>query len=669
MRKYYSRILLILYDILIFAFIQWFMNIVYTGTVRLSFAGLMHQSALMLACIAYSRWAGQLHRQVWRYGGIQCYTRLILMDALGFGIYCSLEKILPIEHVRFDSMLATYGLFSLATLSMRMVYRYAYKCGNQNNLLGKLLRALLRIFAFGRVLTEAEADSGRIKIAIIGAGRVGLSLAEDLLNNSKAQYIPRCFIDIDKDKIGRDVRGIPILSESEATFEKLREHRIQEIVFAVPKMSRTRKLELYEYYQKSGFGIKNYDFPSMEIPGRKRQMREFSVEDLLFRKELQVIAPGTCSYYRNKVILITGGGGSIGSELCRQLAKMRPKKLIIADIYENCAYDVQQGLAFAYKGDLDICVEIVSVTNREGLARVYEEYHPDITIHAAAHKHVPLMEKNVLEAVNNNVFGTLNVLELCEEYGCGRFMLVSTDKAVNPTNVMGATKRVCEMITQAYSTRGRVRCSATRFGNVLGSAGSVIPLFKRQIAAGGPITVTDRRIIRYFMTIPEASQLVLESGAMAKNGELFVLDMGKPVRIWNLAESMIRISGVSGIEIVETGLRPGEKLYEELLCRKEELDRTENSMIFVEREEPLSMEELEKKLTILTEACATGRDEEVKMALHRVVPAYRTPEEVNGLVAADDTFIRSHGEETRDEGTPGDVTGAETSRISAGAIG
>nr|WP_027871895.1 polysaccharide biosynthesis protein [[Eubacterium] cellulosolvens] len=664
MKKYYSRILLILYDVLIFAFIQWFLNVFYKGTVRLSFAGLMQQSVLMLSCIAYSRWAGQLHRQIWRYGGIQCYTRLILMDALGFGIYCSLEKILPVEHIRFDSMLAAYGLFSLATLSMRMVYRYAYKCGNQDNFLGKLLRTLLRIFAFGRVLTEAEADQGKIKIAIIGAGSVGLSLAEDLLNNPRAQYVPRCFVDIDKDKIGRDVRGIPILSESEATFDKLREHQIQEVVFAVPKMARARKLELYEYYRKSGFGIKNYDFPAMEIPGRKRQMREFSVEDLLFRKELHVIDPGTCRYYRDKVILITGGGGSIGSELCRQLAKMHPKRLIIADIYENCAYDVQQGLSFAYKGKLDIRVEIVSVTNKEGLSRVFEEYHPDITIHAAAHKHVPLMEKNALEAVTNNVFGTLNVMQLCEEYGCGRFMLVSTDKAVNPTNVMGATKRVCEMIMQAYSTVGKVRCSATRFGNVLGSAGSVIPLFKRQIEAGGPITVTDRRIIRYFMTIPEASQLVLESGAMAESGELFVLDMGKAVKIWQLAETMIRISGVNGIDIVETGLRPGEKLYEELLVKKDELDRTENDMIFVERELPLSMEELEEKLAILSAACATGSDAEVKRALQRVVPTYRTPDEVNRAVAPDETENRLQKEEIQEVGTA-----SKASRISAGAIG
>ena len=274
-------------------------------------------------------------------------------------------------------------------------------------------------------------------------------------------------------------------------------------------------------------------------------------------------------------------------------------------------------------------MEIVSITNQIGLRRVFEEYHPQIVIHAAAHKHVPLMEKNCIEAVENNVFGTLNVIQCCEEYGAERFMMVSTDKAVNPTNVMGATKRMCEMIAMCYSTFGHVKYSATRFGNVLGSAGSVIPLFKRQLAAGGPLTVTDKRIIRYFMTIPEASQLVLQSGALANNGELFVLDMGKPVKIWDLAENMIKLSGVQDIDIVEVGLRPGEKLYEELLIQTETLEKTENSLIFIEKDEPITKEMLEEKLEILKEACATGDDEAVREAMRSVVPTFKRPEEVN----------------------------------------
>ena len=281
---------------------------------------------------------------------------------------------------------------------------------------------------------------------------------------------------------------------------------------------------------------------------------------------------------------------------------------------------------------MNLQVEIASITNRKAMARVFEHYHPQIVINAAAHKHVPLMEHNCIEAIENNVFGTKTVVELCEEYGAQRFMMVSTDKAVNPTNVMGATKRMCEMIVQSASTHGNVKYSATRFGNVLGSAGSVIPLFKRQIANGGPVTLTDKRIIRYFMTIPEASQLVLQSGAMAKNGELFVLDMGKPVKILDLAENMIRLSGAQGIEIIETGLRPGEKLYEELLVKTEELDKTENSMIFIERDVALDTEELNKRLEILKKACESDNDDLAREALRKAVPTFRKPEEVNQAV-------------------------------------
>ena len=308
---------------------------------------------------------------------------------------------------------------------------------------------------------------------------------------------------------------------------------------------------------------------------------------------------------------------------------MNPKQIVILDIYENGAYDVQQELKIAYGGKLDIRIEILSITNKKALEKVFDTYRPQIVINAAAHKHVPLMEHNCVEAVQNNIFGTKNVIDCCEKYGIDRFMMVSTDKAVNPTNVMGATKRMCEMLVQSASTHGRVKYSATRFGNVLGSAGSVIPLFKRQIANGGPITLTDKRIIRYFMTIPEASQLVLASGAMAHNGELFVLDMGQPVRILDLAENMIRLSGVQGIEIVETGLRPGEKLYEELLVKTEELDKTDNSLIFIERDAPLSEMEINAKLKMLQCACETEDSNLVREALRQVVPTFRKPEEVN----------------------------------------
>lgn len=311
---------------------------------------------------------------------------------------------------------------------------------------------------------------------------------------------------------------------------------------------------------------------------------------------------------------------------------MKPKQIIILDIYENGAYDVQQELKIVYGDKLNLEIEICSITHRKALEKVFKKYRPQIVINAAAHKHVPLMEKNCIEAIYNNIFGTENLVDLCEKYEAERFMMVSTDKAVNPTNVMGATKRFCEMIVQSASTHGKVKYSATRFGNVLGSAGSVIPLFKRQIANGGPVTVTDKRIIRYFMTIPEASQLVLQSGAMAKNGELFVLDMGQPVKILDLAENLIQLSGVQGIKIVETGLRPGEKLYEELLVKTEELDKTPNKMIFIERDTALSKEEISERMEILRKVCDMGDDLMAKEALRKVVPTYKTPEEMNQKV-------------------------------------
>lgn len=356
----------------------------------------------------------------------------------------------------------------------------------------------------------------------------------------------------------------------------------------------------------------------------------YQMEELLFRNPVKMLDEKTTEYYKDKVVLITGGGGSIGSELCRQIAKMNARRIILLDIYENGAYDVQQELKYIRKEKVDICVEIVSITNKEGIRRVFEEYHPQIVIHAAAHKHVPLMEKNCIEAVENNVFGTVNVIECCEEYKAERFMMVSTDKAVNPTSVMGATKRMCEMVVRSYSTFGAVTYSTTRFGNVLGSAGSVIPLFEQQIRSGGPITITDKRIIRYFMTISEASQLVLQSAAMAKNGELFVLDMGNPVKILDLAKSMIRLLGSKEIEIVETGLRPGEKLYEELLIKTEDLSCTENEKIFVEKDEELSKEQIIRYLEILKKACASKNDEKVIEALEKVVPTYKSKKNYSG---------------------------------------
>lgn len=395
------------------------------------------------------------------------------------------------------------------------------------------------------------------------------------------------------------------------------------------------KEEQSDIFKNAGYKVKMYDYPKMQMAGGKRALREFDIEELLFRAPRKFTNEKTKDYYNNKVILITGGGGSIGSELCRQIVKMGPEKLIILDIYENGAYDLLQELRIAYGNEPGLSVEIASITDSRAMERVFQKYHPQIVINAAAHKHVPLMENNCIEAIKNNVFGTAVVVEMCEKYGAERFMMVSTDKAVNPTNVMGATKRMCEMIVQSASINGKVKYSATRFGNVLGSAGSVIPLFKRQIQNGGPITITDKRIIRYFMTIPEASQLVLESGVLAHNGELLVLDMGKPIKILDLAENMIHLSGAQNIEIVETGLRPGEKLYEELLVKTEELDKTENDLIFREKDRPLSVEQIREKLRMLKDVCDNGDDDQAREVLRKVVPTFKRPEEVNKEVGAE----------------------------------
>lgn len=619
------------YDIVVYGFVAVILLGLYGGMDKLSPMGIIQQVALSAVCIFTARLIGNVYGQIWRYGGIQCYIRLLFTDAIGFLIYLPLEIILPMEKITFARMLSLVSVNTLGALAIRMIYRYAYKCGNQDTSYGKFLAKMLKIVS--GIETSSDKEVQKIKVAIIGAGKVGVALAEELLNNAGAAYLPRCFVDANLEKAGREIYGIPVWSNEDATFKKFVDYEIQEVIFAIPDMDVDRKKTLFERYKKAGYKVKVYDYPTVYSPEGKRQLREFDIEELLFRKQVVVADERTNAYYKNKVVLITGGGGSIGSELCRQLAKMQPKKIIILDIYENGAYDVQQELKIAYGNRLDLQIEICSITHRKALEKVFERYHPQIIINAAAHKHVPLMEHNCVEAIYNNVFGTQNLVELCEEYGAERFMMVSTDKAVNPTNVMGATKRMCEMIVQSASTHGKVKYSATRFGNVLGSAGSVIPLFKRQIANGGPVTVTDKRIIRYFMTIPEASQLVLQSGAIANNGELFVLDMGQPVRIMDLAENMIRLSGVQGIQILETGLRPGEKLFEELLVKTEELDKTDNSMIFIERDIALSEEEINEKIKILREACDTGDDLIAKEALRSVVPTFKRPEEVNKDIA------------------------------------
>ena len=591
---------------------------------------LMHY-LLAAACMLGCRAIGDSYNNVWRYGGNNLYVNLICYDALAGAVYYVIQKVLPLRDVEFLRAVTLFALNLLGDILMRQIYQYLYDANSRGSKAADFLRVVTQKLTGIQVEPEDKAKRDRrINIAIIGAGRVGAGLAADLASNPDAAYTARFFVDIDRNKIGRSINGVPVFSEEEANSEAFRDYNIQEIVFAIPGATAERKKELYTYYKQTGCKLKTYDYPTTQSVNGKRSLRDFDAEELLFRQATEILSEDTKAYYRGKTVLISGGGGSIGSELCRQIAKIGPKRLVVLDVYENGAYDVQQELKIKHGKDLDLCVEIVTITDKGQLERVFRTHRPDVVIHAAAHKHVPLMEDNCCEAVKNNVFGTRNLLDVAESCGCQKFIMVSTDKAVNPTNVMGATKRMCEM--EVLNHRGNMNCSATRFGNVLGSNGSVIPLFKRQIMYGGPVTLTDRRIIRYFMTIPEAAQLVLTSGAMAKHGELFVLDMGKPVHILELAENMIRLSGYEpykDIDIVETGLRPGEKLYEELLVKTEDLTKTDNDQIFVERDRKLAPEEIDRKLAILSRAVATEDDALCRQALKETVETFRDPEEVN----------------------------------------
>lgn len=514
------RRILALYDACILAMVDILMLVLYRSAEALTASEVLLHASISAVCIFSARYLGSIYRQIWRYGGVQCYLRLLVADAVACFVTIIVEKLFSLliaayPQITFARLLSIASLNLLGALTMRMVYRYAYKRGNEQNAEGRFFRFLLRVFAGDRIEFPVKGDTQKIKIAIIGAGNLGVSLADELLNSVHSAYIPRCFVDVDSQKQGREIRGLSVLSEDEGVFKELEKHGVQEVVFATPSMDNARREKLYRAYSDAGYKVKTYDYPVMQT-AEKRQLRELDIEELLFRKPIDLQDTATSAFYRDKTILITGGGGSIGSKLCRQLAKMSPRQIIILDIYENGAYDVQQELRLAYKNELDVQIEICSITNVRALDRVFEAYHPDIVINAAAHKHVPLMEHNCVEAVENNAFGTLNLVLACEKYGASRFLMISTDKAVNPTNVMGATKRMCEIIVQSASTWGNVIYSATRFGNVLGSAGSVVPLFRRQIAAGGPVTITDKRIIRYFMTISEASQLVLQPGTMAQ---------------------------------------------------------------------------------------------------------------------------------------------------------
>ncbi len=574
----------------------------------------------------------RVYLNVWRYANTRAYLDIVVADVIG-GIIAILMSLVfgSVAWIGGWHSVAVVAMITTATLLSRFVYQLRHKAS----------------------FHASRPIDSKIVVAIVGAGQVGALLAEELLRFRGSHYRPVCFIDNNAVKVGSRVAGLPVYEENDLIFDKLEELCVQEIFIAIPQLTGEDAEAKLNYYARSGCKVKLYDFASHEDrepeEGERRVIREFKIEDLLFRRALDVTNEATKAFYRGKVVLVTGGGGSIGSELSRQVAKCEPKKLIILDIYENNAYDIQQELIRRYGDDLDLSVEIASVRDRTRLEAVFAAYRPDIVFHAAAHKHVPLMEHSNCEAIKNNILGTYNTADMAEKYGVKKFILISTDKAVNPTNVMGASKRMCEMVVQCRYDSATA-FSAVRFGNVLGSNGSVIPLFKRQIAAGGPVTITDKRIIRYFMTIPEASGLVMQAGAMAKCGELFVLDMGKPVKIYDLAENMIRLSGLrphDDIKIIETGLRPGEKLYEELLIKTEDMHKTENDMIFIEHDTPLTREEVEGKLDILRAAVKAAEGDiaaaSITEAMKIVVPTFHSPREVNREAESSKEMLTANG--------------------------
>lgn len=472
-------------------------------------------------------------------------------------------------------------------------------------------------------------SEGEKRTMLIGGGQAGAIALREFQTSPRSENKVVCIIDDSPNKVGSYLRGVKIVGGRSSIPAMAEKYDVDEIVLAIPSASRQEKLQILSYCHNTSCTLRTLPGICQLANGEVRieQNREVDIEDLLGRETVKIDLDEVAAYITGKTVLVTGGGGSIGSELCRQAAAQRPKRLIIFDIYENNAYDIQMELRRTHP-ELDLVVLIGSVRDRERVMQVFDRYRPDLVCHAAAHKHVPLMETSPFEAIKNNVFGTYNVAQAADRFGTQRFILISTDKAVNPTNVMGASKRLCEMIVQMMNDRSATEYVAVRFGNVLGSAGSVIPLFRKQIRSGGPVTVTDKRVIRYFMTIPEAVQLIFQAGAYARGGEIFVLDMGEPVRIDDLARNMIRLSGFEpdvDIPVVYTGLRPGEKLYEELLLSGEGMQKTKNDLIYIGHEIAFDPAAFEENLMLLR-AIPESDEPALRAKLRELVPTFHAPD-------------------------------------------
>ena len=548
-------------------------------------------------------WCFRMYHSLWQYASIAELYKIVeacvVAELAHLCVTSFMGWMLP------RSCYFTSGVFLIVAMSAsRFMYR--------------LLRQLIN---------EYRHTSEQLKIMIIGAGEATSVLMREISNsryleNSKVV----CIIDDDLGKVGKYIRGVKIVGTRDHIKEYARYYDIDEIIFAIPSASTKDKREILNICKETSCNLKILPGVYQMVDGEIniKDLRNVDVLDLLGRDPVKVDIESIMGYVKDKTVLVTGGGGSIGSELCRQLVSHKPKCLVIFDIYENNAYDIQQELKIKYP-DANVVTLIGSIRNTSRLESVFEQYKPDIVYHAAAHKHVPLMEVSPNEAIKNNVVGTWNVAKMADKYGVKKFVMISTDKAVNPTNVMGATKRICEMIIQSFNEKSKTDFVAVRFGNVLGSNGSVIPLFKRQIEAGGPVTVTHPDIIRYFMTIPEAVSLVLQAGAYAKGGEIFILDMGEPVKIDDLAKNLIRLSGYTlgvDMEIKYTGLRPGEKLYEELLMNEEGMQDTDNKLIHIGRPIEFDKEHFYEKLEELKEMAYAEDSADIRKKIMEVVDTY-----------------------------------------------
>lgn len=543
-----------------------------------------------------------LYSSLWTYA-----STIELMNIAIAGLISGVSQITLCTLFEIHMPRSYYVLYPVFLIVIVFVVRYCYRAlrGTRNRIEARLKK--------------------ETRVLVVGAGDAGYALIKEIISSDKIQKQVICVVDDDRNKIGGYIHGVKILGNRYEIPRLVEKYSIDEIIIAIAAISQSEVREILDICKETGCELKRIPGVFQLINGEVSvaKLKDVDVNDLLGREPIKVDLEQILGYVSDKTVMVTGGGGSIGSELCRQVAAHSPKRLVIVDIYENTTYDIQNELKRKYP-ELDLVVLIASVRNTKRMEWIFSKYRPDIVYHAAAHKHVPLMEDSPTEAVKNNVLGTWKVVQAADRWKVKRFVMISTDKAVNPTNIMGATKRICEMIIQTYNKHSDTEFVAVRFGNVLGSNGSVIPLFKKQIEEGGPVTVTHPEIIRYFMTIPEAVSLVLQAGAYAKGGEIFVLDMGEPVKIVDLARNLILLSGHrpdEDIKIIFTGLRPGEKLYEEMLMQEEGMQDTENRLIHIGKPIAMDEERFMRQLKELKEYVA-GEPDDIRDKIKEMVPTY-----------------------------------------------